>query len=90
MVVENPFILIKHKNKHLALPKKTNKLGLRGVSYHKQSGKFRVKIGIKGKVYELGYFDSPDEARRKYLDAASWLSDHDGEPFPDNEKGNDE
>jgi len=40
-----------------------------GVYYDKQKGKFRARIRIKGKLINLGYFDTPEEASEVYLEA---------------------
>ena len=47
-----------------------NKSGYKGVGWHRKSGKWRARIRIHGKQCELGYFDTPEEAHRKYCEAA--------------------
>lgn len=42
---------------------------LLGCYFHKPSGKFRAAIGINGKNRHLGYFDTPDQAHAKYVEA---------------------
>lgn len=51
-----------------------NKLGLKNVYYHPQSGKYNVKIVINGKTKSFGYYSDVEladlvarEAREKYL-----------------------
>lgn len=48
---------------------KNNKLGIKGVSFHK--GKFRATIMNEGRCIHLGYFDTPENASRRYLEAAT-------------------
>lgn len=53
-------------------PKKTNALGLLGVSpYQKRGGKryFRARITVLGKAQTLGYFKTPEAAHAAYLSA---------------------
>lgn len=38
-----------------------------GVTFHKQSGKFRARLKIDGAEKCLGYFGTPDEAHLAYL-----------------------
>lgn len=40
-----------------------NKTGVKGVGMHKQSGKYRARITINRIKYNLGLFDTVDEAR---------------------------
>jgi len=49
---------------------KRNSTGLKGVYFHRKSGKFQsmIKIGPKSKY--LGMFDSPDAAHSAYITAA--------------------
>ena len=42
----------------------------RGVSFHKQHGKYRVKIKFKGRHYHLGYYADEETAARVYDVAA--------------------
>lgn len=46
-----------------------NKLGLRGVYFHKQKGKFRAAICINGERLHLGTFSDPQIAHEAYLAA---------------------
>lgn len=36
--------------------------GTRGVSWHKASGRWRVRVEVEGRVHSCGYFDSREEA----------------------------
>lgn len=48
------------------LSHKKNKSGLRGVCFHKQSGKWQARIYIEGKRVSLGYFLTKEEASEVY------------------------
>ena len=41
----------------------------KGYYYHKPSNKYQVRIQINNKKINLGYYDTPDEARAAYLKA---------------------
>jgi AP2 domain/HNH endonuclease len=43
-------------------PNKTGLSGYRGVSFHHQSGKWRVYATVKGKQHSGGYYTTPEEA----------------------------
>jgi hypothetical protein len=43
-----------------------NRLGLKGVSFHKHIRRFQAQIRIKGKVKCLGYYPKAKEAARAY------------------------
>lgn len=46
-----------------------NKLpNAKGVTFHKASGLYRARTKLKGKEICLGYFKTPEEAHKKYLD----------------------
>lgn len=53
-----------------AIIPKHNKSGFKGVSFHKQAGKWRASIKIKGKKIALGLFDSKLSAAVAYDQAA--------------------
>lgn len=38
--------------------------GIRGVSYSTRHGKYRANIGFRGQKFELGYFDTIEEATK--------------------------
>ena len=48
---------------------KRNKTGICGVSIHKQTGKFRVRISHGGKLLSLGLFNNLDDAAKARKDA---------------------
>jgi hypothetical protein len=41
---------------------KSNKTGIKGVSFNKQAGKYRANISIDSKMKHLGYFETLEEA----------------------------
>lgn len=47
----------------------TSSTGVRGVDFHKASGKFRARIRFDGRRVELGLFESVEEARAAYARA---------------------
>ena len=47
--------------------KSNNLLGLLGVSYHPQSGKFRGRIKVNGRVIHCGLHDTPEGAHAAYM-----------------------
>jgi hypothetical protein len=49
---------------------KNNKCGLRGVSYHRQTGKWRASLGYGYKSTHLGLYSTPQEAHVAFLAAA--------------------
>ena len=53
--------LIKRENAY-----KTNKLGVKGVSYDKTKNKYVAQIAYKKKHYYLGRYDTVEEAKRAY------------------------
>lgn len=48
-----------------------NKVGLKGVSFHSGTGKFRAKISFCGKERSLGLYPTKEEAHAVYVAAAS-------------------
>lgn len=59
------------ENKFNAPAYVTNKLGVRGVSYHKRVGKFAAGIRVDGKSIHIGYFDDVESANIAYSRYAS-------------------
>lgn len=45
---------------------KNNMTGFKGVSYHKHSGRFMARAVKNGKTFNLGYFNTADEAHEAY------------------------
>ena len=54
----------------------TNLTGFLGVSAHHRSNRFRARIRVDGKLKQLGWFDTPEEAHQAYVTAKRML--HDG------------
>lgn len=54
-------------------PKKNNKLGIKGVSYHKWRNRYQATVSANGKLKHLGYFDSAEEAKAMYDKEAAAL-----------------
>lgn len=50
-----------------------NTSAFKGVSFHKQVGKYKAAIVKKKKSHHLGYFDTPQEAHKAYCKAAKKL-----------------
>jgi hypothetical protein len=49
---------------------RTNKSGVKGVSRHRGTGKWRAVIGVNGKQIHLGLFTTPEAAHEAYTAAA--------------------
>lgn len=47
-------------------PNKNNKLGIRGVYFNKEKGKYISEIIFKGAKYRLGYFNTKEAAKQAY------------------------
>lgn len=47
-----------------------NKSGYKGVFWAKHVQRWRARVMSNGRITELGYFDSPEEAHRSYVKAA--------------------
>lgn len=58
------------QNCHNQTKRKTNISGFKGVSWFKESGKWRATIGLNNKHMHLGLFDTPEEAHKAYCKAA--------------------
>lgn len=59
------------------MPRCDNTTGYRGVSLHKQSGRFSARLKAGGKYKHLGLFDSAANAHAAYLaaKASAWRSE---------------
>jgi len=64
--LSNLRICTKQQNEFNQKLRTDNTTGYRGVSYHRQSNKYRACINIGGKQIHLGLFESPHEAARAY------------------------
>lgn len=54
-------------------PQKNNSTGFKGVSFHKDRGKYVAQIMANRKIHYLGYFDDPEKAYEAYCNAAEKL-----------------
>lgn len=50
--------------------------GFRGVSFCKQTGRWKAQIGLNGKNTNLGRFGAPEDAHAAYLAAAAVMHTH--------------
>ena len=58
------------ENQRNSKKRKDNTSEFKGVSFHKATGKWRVRIKVDGKEKHLGYFHTPEEAAAVYEEAA--------------------
>ncbi len=58
------------QNKANSKRRSDNKSGYKGVHWDERAGRFKAHFRNDGKVIDLGYFDSPDEAHVAYVNAA--------------------
>lgn len=68
--ISNLRVCTMSENSHNQTKRKTNVSGYKGVSWFKESGKWRATIGINNKHIHLGLFDTPEEAHKVYCKAA--------------------
>lgn len=52
---------------------RSNKSGYRGVSYYRQTGRWKAQIQKSGKKIAIGYFDTPEQAHAAYQEASARL-----------------
>lgn len=52
---------------------KNNTSGFKGVSWHDRAQKWRARIFVDRRQIHLGYFDTPEEAHKAYMEAAKEL-----------------
>ena len=63
----------RQQNKLNRGPYANNKSGMKGVSWHAQTSKWRATIRFNNKITHLGLFNSKDAAHHAYSEAASRL-----------------
>lgn len=56
----------KAQNQHNQRPRSGNHAGLKGISYHRQTGKWRSQISAYGQRRYLGFFESVEDAAKAY------------------------
>lgn len=49
--------------------RRTNKLGVMGVQFHRQKGRYVARLTTDGRTQVLGYFKTADEAHGAYISA---------------------
>lgn len=59
-----------------------NRKSLTGTHFEKDRNKWKAQIGIKGKHYVLGHFNTAEEAHAKYLEAYNNYKNNDELPKP--------
>lgn len=64
------------QNKMNSKLKSTNTTGFKGVSFHKRDKKYTARATVKGKINNLGYHDTPEEAHAAYC---KFIAVHHGE-----------
>jgi len=52
---------------------KNNTSGYKGVTFHRESKKWRAQITLDSKRIQIGYFDDPNEAHKAYCEKAKEL-----------------
>ncbi len=58
------------ENSRNCIVSKNNKIGLKGVSFEKYTGKYKAQITVNYKGMNLGRYDTPEEAHKVYIEAA--------------------
>ena len=84
--MSNHGVLLKKKNRMneggarwVASPRSST--GYYGVDFHQSSGKYRARVMVLKKRYELGRFETAEEANMAVLKAKKWLSENPHESF---------
>jgi len=70
---ENIRICTSSQNKMNRPAYTTNKLGIKGVCFHPQTGKFRARIRFNGIIKSLGLYFSAEDAHKAYQMAQKTL-----------------
>lgn len=74
--IENLRNVNREQNMQNQLISKNNTSGFKGVSFHKRNGRWQARIKHKGKLINLGFFATPEQASDAYLAAASRMFTH--------------
>ena len=64
--IENLREADKYQNNWNAKVRKHSRTGLKGVTFHPQSGKYRARIRCINKIYSLGLFATKEDAHQAY------------------------
>jgi hypothetical protein len=70
-MIENLRLATPTQNRLNRTATRTNKLGVKGVCWHRQNKKYVARIGINGSKIFLGYFDDLNEAALAYENASA-------------------
>ena len=68
--IENLQELTNRQNTSKQVKRKDNTSGYKGVTKVKSTGKYQARIFPNGKIINLGYFNTPEEAHEAYKAAA--------------------
>jgi len=63
----------KYQNTWNAKVRKSSSIGLKGVTFHPQTKKYRARIRCKYKTYSLGLFETKEDAHQAYCKASMTL-----------------
>ena len=68
---ENLRVCTKAENRRNVGLRRNNGTGYKGVCYRKDIKQWQAQISVNSKAVYLGYYETPEEAAKKYNDAAS-------------------
>ena len=71
--IENLRLATRQENNRNVGVRRDNRLGMKGIGWHKASQRYRARITVDGKTRELGFFRTVEEARKAYARAAREL-----------------
>ncbi len=69
--IANLRIASQSQNRQNTLTRRDSKSGIKGVYWHKKTGKWCAAIGNLGKIHHIGLYDNIDCAAQAYANAAS-------------------
>ena len=67
--IENLRVATNSQNKCNSIVRKDSKSGIKGVTQDKRTGRWRAYIAFNGKRIWLGYFATPEEAKKERIKA---------------------